>query len=185
MKNVYALFTDGIKDALHLQPKNQQLDFDNLFREGSNEIVEYLYMQGKKPYDLISCGFVQLISEKLKNLLVENNITGWKTYPIKIYDKKGNSLKDYFGLSITGKCGSIINEKSENRTMPPMVSGGPTYEARIGLFFDESKWDGSDIFSPMGTYYIFVSEEVKTLIKQNNITNVHFEPISELENFNL
>ena len=35
-------------------------------------------------------------------LLEENGITGWSTYPIEVYDRKGNSLPDYHGFAITG-----------------------------------------------------------------------------------
>ena len=43
----------------------------------------------------------------------ENNPTGWKIYPIKLYDKKDNEVLGYHGLSVTGKCASIDYSKSE------------------------------------------------------------------------
>jgi hypothetical protein len=37
--------------------------------------------------------------------LEENQFTGWKIYPIKLFDKKENEVEGYHGLSVTGICG--------------------------------------------------------------------------------
>ena len=37
--------------------------------------------------DMRSVGFF-VISDRMKDVLEENGFTGWKTYPIQLYDKK-------------------------------------------------------------------------------------------------
>jgi hypothetical protein len=58
--------------------------------EGIDFPVNFKYESGKIFRDILDTGWhiLYLISDKLKHVLEISKITGWKTFPIKIYDKK-------------------------------------------------------------------------------------------------
>src|SRR5262245_11871693 len=76
------------------------------YYEGIN--FPYVFKQdyGKKFTDILDtgCAGLFLISENLKKILENNRFTGWKTYPIKLYDKKNNEVSGYHGFSVIGSC---------------------------------------------------------------------------------
>jgi hypothetical protein len=67
--------------------------------KGINFPVIFKQTEGKKPTDILDTGYTSLflISNKLKTVLEANHFTGWKIYPIKLYDKKENEIEGYFG----------------------------------------------------------------------------------------
>ncbi|HRD54959.1 MAG TPA: hypothetical protein PLC42_01035, partial [Parachlamydiaceae bacterium] len=71
--------------------------------------IIFKHEEGKKLTDILDTGYVGLflISDKLKVFLEKNQLTGWKTFPIKIYDKKKIEISGYHGFSIIGRCKSI------------------------------------------------------------------------------
>ena len=95
-----------------------------------------------------------IISDRTVNLLEDNHITGWKTFPVEIYDKKGNLISGYQGFSVTGR-------------------GGSTKDGKYKI----SQWDGSDIFM-IGNGMHHVIERVKILLEENKIDAAEFEPFS-------
>lgn len=111
-------------------------DYDNMpiliWQQDSN--------YGNKLRDVLCCGrSLFLISDRLKALLAGHGLTGWKTYPIELYDKKGNRVEGYNGFSITGRAGNLCKFDT-----PPMELG---YSPKsCGWYFEFDKWDGSDIF---------------------------------------
>lgn len=66
--------------------------------------------------------------------------------------------------------------------MPPRVPWAQPYKVRMGYYFEESSWDGSDFFSPQGSFQIFVTERVKRLMEENKISNLEFRRVTEVEN---
>lgn len=116
--------------------------------------------KGSKYFDLI--GLVDpwniAISEKFKNLLEENNITGWKCYPIIIQETK---LK-YYIFEVIGKAG-LISDLDEDGDR---VYG--TTEVEI------STWDGSDIFHIGDTATRVCTLKVKEIIEKAKISNIEF-----------
>ncbi len=148
------------------------IDFPVVFRQ------EY----GKKLTDMLDTGFVSLflISDKMLRVLKENKITGWKTYPVKVYDKKGNEVEDYHGFSITGRSGPINYDKSEiiEKQLAPE---GPPSKYYKGRYFGYEKWDGSDFFIPEGTFYIIVTKKVVQAFKKAKLTNIRFECLTDIE----
>lgn len=189
LNKVYSFGNDADKRGiLHLQPANENIDDIALFfgEADKNEAVKFIHLQGKTACDVISCSFayIVLVSRKLHNLLEDNKITGWDSYPIEAYGKGKIKLEGYHGFSVTGKCGPILDEKSKRTLTPPRVPGAPSYYAHVGLYFDPNTWDGSDIFCPEGTYQTFVTERVKQTIEQASITNATFSKITEMENYN-
>jgi len=133
---------------------------------------------GKNLLDILDTGHANLflISEKLKSVLMENELTGWKTYPIKLFDKKNSTILGYHGFSITGRCGPINYEKStiiEERLIPT----GPLVRFYKGRFFDVKNWDKSDFFLPEETIRITVNKKTSEILKKEKISNLILEPL--------
>lgn len=179
----------GLKrGSLHLRSVERQ-DFRSLFwgdHEGISFPIKMEKLQGSTPYDFIQCSassFI-LISENVYQLLKDERVTGWKIYSIELpssikFDKK------YFGLSITGRCGAIDNSRSIETLMPPLMPNAPKRLTHLGIYFDENTHDGTDLFCPEGTSYIFTNDRIKNLFEKYEITNCYFRPQSEIENFNV
>jgi len=137
---------------------------------------------GKNLLDILDTGYANLllISEKLKSVLKENKLTGWKTYPIKLYDKKGLEIIGYHGFSVTGRCGPIQYGKSEI-IEKRLISTGPVVKFYKGLSFGLESWDGSDFFSPKDTIRIITNEKVFQLMREQKISNLVMEPLDEIK----
>lgn len=119
--------------------------------------------QGKTLYDIVefhdSTNFA--ISEKLNNILLENNVTGWKSFPIVI-DGRNESFYAFQNLS---EAGPILNLDALNR-----------YETEI-TEFDIKTWDGSDIFHLKDTGINVCTEKVMELIERNRVSNIKIRPL--------
>lgn len=120
---------------------------------------------GKKMRDILDTRYppLYLISDRFKNVLEECGITGWKSYPIALFDKKGNPVNGYNGFSITGRAG-----KMEKFDQLPLECG---YSADAdGYYFDVETWDGSDLFNTEGSWHIIVNERFIKVLVDNKIT---------------
>ena len=136
---------------------------------------------GWKTKDLIWTTYVAvvIVSERVVDLLTSNGFTGWKIYPVKVLDKFGNDLTGYVGLSVVGRCGPFLDERS-GRTMKQFPAR--MREVRVGRFFDESTWDGSDFCMSTNNYgFIFVHERVKECFERSHVTNVEFKRMDLIE----
>ena len=148
--------------------------------KGINFPVTFKQDEGKNLTDILNTGWpsLHLISDRLKNILESNKLTGWKTFPIILFDKKGNEIPGYHGFSFIGKCGPLSYENSkiiEKRYVP----NGPLCKFYKGLSID--KWDGSDFFTPEGTYHTFISKKAADALRENKISNMMLENLSEIE----
>lgn len=137
---------------------------------------------GKKPHDVLDTGTATLflISSKMKAILEENNLTGWRTFPVKIYDKQENEIQDYYGLSVIGRCGPIDYSKSEI-IEKSMIEGGPVSKHYKGLYVGLDDWDESDFFMPKGLFTKIVTKRAMEAINKAKLTNIRFENLSEIE----
>ncbi len=121
--------------------------------------------EGKVFYDVVgyqdTANFA--ISEKLHTLLLDNDITGWNSYEIKIQDKD----EKYYGFQVTGRCGNLKEPPEEG--------------FYTGYKFDYDSWDGSDFFSPNETTMLFCTEKVRMILLDHHITNVELEDINNVE----
>ncbi len=120
--------------------------------------------------------WLYLISERFRKVLVQNKLTGWKIYSIKLYDKKGSEILGYHGFSITGHCGQVDYEKSkivEERLIPT----GPLVKFYKGRFINLESWDGSDFFLPKGTIGSTVNEKAAEILRKEKISNLVLEPL--------
>lgn len=147
-----------------------------------NGITLYPAM-GKRLYDVIMplAPFPYILSERVMNLLRENNITGWESTPVRI---DGQDELKYEVLMIKGRCGDF--DYSKSNVIWKQFPGGLFPWIR-GLYFDLDTWDGSDMFVPNGTAHLIVTKKVKQLLTKNKVKNLKFTRISEVEDdvFNL
>lgn len=189
MKNKFydvgSKFSNGSLEIQPIEPFDEMEFFYSL--DSSNHKYVFEQVGGKNAHDFILAGFsfIYLISNKVKNILLENGFTGWREQKVEIYTKYKKQITGYSGLAVVGRCGPILNELSVKKEVDPPVSFGNSYEAYLGLYFDEKTWDGSDIFSPEGKHNIFVTEELKHILMKNNVSNIDFIPISDVENMML
>ena len=141
-------------------------------------------MGGKIPGDIIWTTYPPIspiVSDKVIRILNNEGFTGWSTYPVNVYYKSGEIVPGYQGLSITGRCGQIDWSKSRKEPRPPRVPKGKPFEVYIGMFFEPSTWEGSEIFCPEGRSTIFVLEHVMKSLKKNKVKNLLFHKSSEYE----
>ncbi len=129
---------------------------------------------GGKPADVMWSTFLVfvVISERVVELLQAHGFTGWKTYAVEVYDRKGHLLPGYFGLGVTGRVGKWDPWRSPVVDRPPIVPGGAPYQARIGLFFKDDFWDGSDFCCPEVGTDIIVTRRVAEAFQKAGIGRV-------------
>jgi len=137
---------------------------------------------GNKLRDILDTGWPSLflISDKMKAVLENNDLTGWKTFPVIVLDKQGQEINGYYGFSITGRCGKINYSKSEI-IEKRLVSNGPFIKYYKGLHISLDKWDGTDFFIPEDTLHIIITDRVRQIIQKSKITNVTLQSLAEYE----
>lgn len=163
----FAARADGFLEADHMENKLPFGQYDDysfpiIFRQQNDET-------GKRMRDFLDtrCPSFYLISKRVVILLEKNGIIGWKTYPIELFDKKGNRVDGYQGFSVIGRAGILegIEEWDKDRT------------SRKRFLID--RWDGSDFFSFENTLHIITTQKVRDLFKKNKVDAVQFSPIEE------
>jgi hypothetical protein len=144
--------------------------------------VEVRYAMGRsQPSDFIftTSAHPKIISDRVLGILKGEGFTGWRTYPVHLYDKGGARIPGYHGLAIHGRCGPIDESKS--------VKLPKIYPARVssewyGLFFDPATWDGSDLFMTSSEMaFVFAVDAVKRALEKAKVTNVAFEATDQIE----
>lgn len=167
------LFTDNLAAEWHLILGDYSgISFPVIFKQ------EY----GKKLQDLLDTGWpsLYLISDKMKAVMEENALIGWKTYAVKVLDKQGQTIQGYHGLSITGRCGKIDFRKSEiiEKRLVPNAPLGKYYK---GLHVGIDTWDESDFFLPEKYFGIIITGRAAEILKKNKLTNIRLENLREIE----
>ncbi|MDD5760082.1 MAG: hypothetical protein PHI06_13485 [Desulfobulbaceae bacterium] len=139
------------------------------------------YMGGKAT-DFLWSGLVPLvcISNRVFELLRMNNITGWTTYPVEVYGRRGEPLPGYHGFAVTGS--ECRRDRSRSQVITKQaVPGGKPFEMYKGLYFKEEDWDGSDIFRVSSYGGTIVTEKVYKILKRAKVTNVKLTSLPEVE----
>lgn len=163
----------GLSGHLRLVLGNyDEIDFPVLFKQD----------EGKKLQDVLETGTaaLYLISDKMKNALTENQLTGWKTFPVRVLDKRGNEIEGYHGLSITGRSGPLDYSKCpviETRVSP----SAPLVKHYVGKYIDLSTWDGSDFFLPEGSYGTIITPKAAHVLTKNKLTNIDLDRLGDIE----
>lgn len=144
--------------------------------------VIFKQSSGKKWTDILSPNSISMyvVSQRFIELLEKTDITGWKSYPVKILDKEEKEIRGYVGFSILGRSGAVDYSKS-GVYEKQLVPNGTKTKYYKGLYIDLSQWDGSDFFIPESTLNIIISEKVRQLIKKHKITNTDIQNLAEYE----
>lgn len=147
----------------------------------SHQPVNLAYSSGRYPKDIMTADVVMyVVSGKFIKVLKDNQFTGWSTFAVKPHDKRGEEIKGYKGLAVTGRCGKIDNSKSKWVKRKAII-GDAMVRVRYGYYFDPKSWDGSDIFLAEGTGVVFVVKKVKEALENAKISNVEFIKNTEFE----
>ncbi len=138
--------------------------------------------QGNKLTDILDTGWpgLFLISDHLKTILEDNQLTGWLTYSINLYDKKKREINNYHGFSVIGICGQI-SYKDSKIIEKRRIAEGPTSRYYKGLSIGLNEWNGCDFFTPNDSYRTIITEKTANILKKEKITNLFLENISEIE----
>ena len=179
----YVISINSVRGALTLF-HTVDTDFYKVFRGEyiPENVIEFIPNCGKKTLDFLNSGAAGLhvVSGRIIELLKTNAITGWSSIPVKI---KGYEKFEYYLFTITGRCSSINYEDSEPFMKQPFTPTGKPIDAKRGLYFNLSSWDGSDVFTPEDSMFTFVTEKVKKLLSEQNATNIILENITKFEIF--
>ncbi len=117
------------------------------------------------------------LSPNTQQLLRDHGVTGWTTYPMNLYRKDGALCPGYAGLSVIGRCGPVQEDRS---VRVPDQNRRPGTPDLVGIYFDESTWDGSDLFCPAGTNaLLFATAKVKDLFESCKLSGFRFTPLNE------
>ena len=145
------------------------------------EPIQFDAAQGDEATDVLWTQLVGpvCVSGRVVRLLEENKISGWSTYPVEVYDQQGNPLPDYHGFAVTGVVCKADYGRSAVVSKPPPTLRGKGYDVYRGLYFDESQWDGSDMFWVDGV--LVVVDKVYRLFKTHKVVNVRLITLLERE----
>jgi hypothetical protein len=156
---------------------------NNLFY-GSRQPLEHVKLEpqsGRQITDILwtSGPPIFCVSQKVIDILHKNLFTGWGTYPVEVYNHDGKYLHGYQGFSVKSYAGKQDFSRCSIEMKPPAPGITPK-KYYIGTYFDESKWDGSDIFRIQHAIIIFKKKVVQEF-KKHKITNVRFELLPKTE----
>ncbi|MDE3045670.1 MAG: hypothetical protein KGJ02_03400 [Verrucomicrobiota bacterium] len=144
--------------------------------------VIFKHAKGKKLCDILDTGWVSLylISDRMKSILTQSNLTGWKTFPITLLDEKDQKITGYSGFSVIGRCGEIDYSKCEiiKKQRSPTAPFRKFYK---GLYVGIDKWDDSDFFLPKDYFGIIISSKAANVLKKNKITNMKLSNLMDIE----
>lgn len=165
---------DGGRESMNKLLKGHYEDF--------NFPLIFKHKYGTKLRDILDTGWVSiyLISNRLRSFLIDNKFKGWETFQIDLRARDNSKIEGYFGLAITGKCGSVDYTKSEILEKQ-LVQGAPKLRNYLGLHIGLEKWDGSDIFTPDKHLGIIVTNELREKIEKGKFTNIHFVNLVDVE----
>lgn len=121
-----------------------------------------------------------IIHKSVYELFLEKGLTGWIATPAILHFPKKVLNYDYYTMYITGTVGPIQFEKSQ--LLKRETQTGMFWPYRLGLFFDENTWDGSDFFmSTDTTGLIIITEKAREVILQSGTKNARITPIEDVE----
>jgi hypothetical protein len=137
---------------------------------------------GDQAMDFLWSGLIPLVCmlDRVVDILRTNNITGWSTYPVEVYGRKGELLFGYYGFAVTGS--ECRRDRSRSQVITKQaVPGGKPFEVYKGLYFYEEGWDGSDIFIVRKYGGTVVTDKVYKILRRAKVTNVKLIPLPEVE----
>jgi hypothetical protein len=133
---------------------------------------------GGIPYDFVWSVLMPMVcvSRRVVDLFQSAGIIGWGLYPVKLYGRQGQLVRDYYGFSVISYAGEDIRRSQ----IVIKDWGGKPVRFYKGVYFHESEWDGSDIFRIQHAR-IAVTLKVRNILKNNKVTNIKLEPLADVE----
>lgn len=175
------LFEFAIKNGLFGPDSGRDIHRQLLFKEyKENNVyppfvefpVVYRQFDGKMFRDMLEMradGPYFLMSDRMRDIMERNSITGWRSFPITLYDRKGKEIKGYNGFSVIGDGGALIEHTHPEEEI--LWYQNPKY-----FKWDIKQWDGTDIFR-IKPYKVVVTQKVKDILKINAVQSPCFVPI--------
>ena len=112
-----------------------------------------------------------IVSDRVISILENNGITGWKTYPIILYDKHGNRLDGYNGFYV-----DVMDGKDLSFELPKYKYDKSTEKLKCIVvkrgWLDITNWDGRDF--TRAERATIVTERVVNLFKKEKVTGISF-----------
>ena len=174
------LFEHAIDKDLHGPESGREIHHQLLYGNDAGSYPSYIafpvvyrHFEGNRMCDMLDMrfdGHCFLISDRMKQLLEVNHITGWKSFPVLLFDKKGNEISGYNGFTVIGRGGEM------DFLLPPEQI--PFAEDRSYVHWRKEQWDGSDIFRIFPNYLVITSR-TKDILKKNKITSAEYRPLSD------
>jgi len=122
-----------------------------------------------------------IVSNEVIQLWKAENITGWDTFPVQIFDRTGNSLsKRYSGITVKGRAGKLDYNRSGAKTYLD-ENDEEVILSMEAIYFDLRKWDGSDIFLLDDGNWVLVTRRVIDLMKREKLTGWLATPIKKFK----
>ena len=145
--------------------------------------LKLTHLKGGQPADFVWTDYppITVISQRMVDLFSEHRFTGWTTYPVEIYDKKGSRLSNYHGLAITGRAGGEDYRRGSVIDKPPIVPNGAPFQVLRGFYFENDYWDGSDFCITSGYLPIIVTKRVVKVLTEIKVGNIEFTNLLERE----
>lgn len=143
--------------------------------------VRVVHRMGSILRDFLWAEFYPLINDRTVSVLTAGQFSGWSTYPVEVYDKRGGRVTGYHGLSILGRCQQITLDKEHSSVVYEENPRGrfPYYQ---GLFISMDSWDGKDLFmaGDRRTAHIVVTARVVKAFRKSRVTNLRLVPVQNV-----
>ena len=152
------------------------------------EPVVFKRQEGSLARDLMGGTAItnNLVSQAFIDALESNGITGWSTYPVRLFGKADQELPGYYGLAVTGRSGPADKSRSRvvrhRRADGSLVvrSDGSIVKRRYGWFIDPETWDGMDLFVVGTTRAICVTVAAKEKLEAAGLTGLAWTANEEM-----
>ena len=117
-----------------------------------------------------------IVSDRVISILEDNGITGWKTYPIILYDKHGNRLDGYNGFYVDVMKGMGLDFEPPQDRCDKTTEDWKWIVTKRG-WLDITNWDGMDF--TRAERATIVTERVVKLFKKEKVTGIRFMKYSK------
>ena len=124
------------------------------------------------PEDLVWIGVKQFVASP-RCLEVLAGFTGWRTYPVEVYDGGGMLVPGYAAIAVTGRCGRVLSDLTREE-------GEGIRANYVGLVFSPNEWDGSDIFFPLYGVGPIATASLREAMRSAKITNLRATQLTKV-----
>ena len=151
-------------------------DLMDLYGDASQPVPDGLHVQvvrGTQPGDILfaTCN---VVSDRFVGILEEIGATGFRTFRVPLI-KRRITVATYNGLKILGRGGPFDAIRSNAK-----IDEFGSVNGYSGIYMDESRWDGCDVFFIPGlSVSLYVTERVAHALQDARLLNVRLVENSE------